>query len=149
VNCLELPGWLVYYDRDATIQALARVPAGGADSCTCEHCQNWVLTRERVVSKGMETLLHELGIPLDRDVEVCHTCRVRSGIHLYTGWFHLVGRIEFGYQECSQPANVDGFNVWFSGEPALVPDELNGLALIQLEFDAEIPWLSSLPEPSF
>jgi hypothetical protein len=147
METLEFPGWVVGYDAEATARATSEVPAGGADSCDCDHCQNWVRTRDQVVPNTVKSLLHQLGIPLNRDAEVYHNGRLPSGLHSYAGWFHFVGCIDFGYRESSKAVAVDGFDIWFSAELALVPTQLEGLKLVQLEFSGEVPWLTDLPEP--
>ncbi len=143
---LELPGWRVLYDAAATRAAYARVPVGGADSCSCDPCRNWVLSRARLVPGEMRALLGRLGIPLDRDAEVYHNARLESGLHSYGGWYHFVGRVLTGEREGSPHVLFGPFAVFFHSSPALLPEAFAGHSVVQLEFRAEIPWLSEIPE---
>lgn len=45
-ECGASPKWEFDCDRQATQQAYSRVKAGGADTCTCKGCRNFVRARE-------------------------------------------------------------------------------------------------------
>jgi hypothetical protein len=143
---LELPGWRVLYDTAATRAVHARLPTGGADSCSCDPCRNWVLSRARLVPAELQVLLDRLGIPLDRDAEIYHNARLESGLHSYGGWYHFVGRVLSGEREASPHVPFGQFAVFFHSSPALLPEAFAGQPVVQLEFDAELPWLSEVPE---
>jgi|SRR5665213_1807991 len=143
---LELPGWRIRYDRAATQAAHADIPFGGAESCTCEPCGNWVSNRAILMPSGFITLLETLGIPPNRDVEVYHNGRLEVGRHLYAGWYHFIGTVEFGEQEASPFVEFGSFQVFFHSRPALLRDTFRGLPVAELAFSAEVPWLSEIPE---
>jgi hypothetical protein len=143
---LELPGWCILYDATATWEAYARVRTGGAESCGCDPCRNWVLSRARLVPTDLRGLLGRLGIPLDRDCEVYHCAREESGLHYYGGWYHFIGRILNGERESAPHVSFGPFKVSFKSGPALLPEAGIGQPVVQLKFDALVPWLSEIPE---
>jgi hypothetical protein len=143
---LELPGWQVEYDREATAAAYAGTPASGPESCGCAPCRNWAATRERLFPREFRELLERLGVPFDRECEVYHNCRLEAGLHSYGGWYHLVGRVLSGERESSPHVRFGPLSVYFHSSPALVPEAFAGQPVVQLEIDAEVPWLSEVPE---
>ncbi|WP_068135009.1 hypothetical protein [Roseimaritima ulvae] len=145
---IELPGWRIEYDRSATVAMLARMPTSGPDSCHCAPCKNWAATRRNILPVEFQALLEELGIPLDREIEIIHFGRLESGQHFYGGWYHFVGHVLEGEQELAPHLRVDSFAWFFHAKPALLTDASAGLPIVQLEIEAEIPWLSNLPEAS-
>mgnify|MGYP001300222796 CR=1 FL=1 len=142
----DLPGWRIAYDRAATQAAYAHIPRGGADSCACGPCRNWVRTRSDLFPASFTALLDALGIPPDRDCEVYHNGRLPTGKHSYAGWYHFVGAVEFGEREGSPFVEYPPFQVYFHSQPALLQKPFHGLRVATLEFSAEAPWLSEIPE---
>lgn len=104
------------------------------------------MTRDLVLPNEFRALLDRLGIPFDRECEVFHNCRLDSGLHSYGAWYHFVGRILYGEQECSPQAVFGPFSVWFGSRSALLPDAFAGQPVVQLNVDAEVSWLSGVPE---
>jgi hypothetical protein len=143
---LELPGWKILHDHDATVAAYAKIPTGGAESCGCDPCRNWAASRVRIFPAELRALIERLGIPLDRECEVCHNGRPAPGLHSYAGWYHFVGQVIFGEREDAPRVSFGPFSVFFHSSPALLPKPFEGLAVVQLEFEAEIPWLSQIAE---
>ena len=105
MNLLDLPGWRVEYDHEATVAAHSGAPANGPESCVCAPCRNWAATRESLLPREFRELLDRLGIPFDREREVYHNCRLETGLHSYGGWYHFVGRVLSGERECSPTAS--------------------------------------------
>ena len=93
-------------------------------------------------------MLDCLGIPLAGECEVYHNGKVDSALHLYAGWYHFVGRVVSGERECSANVPFGEFGVFFHSKPALLPDAFVGQPVVQLEFEARVPWLSGVPEPA-
>jgi hypothetical protein len=143
---LEFPGWRLEFDRDSTAEAYARAQPAGPSVCTCEPCRNWAATRERFLPTEFLELLHQLGIPLDREAEVYHNGRLKSGLHSYGAWYHFVGRILVGGREGASDAVYGPLSVYFHSSPQLLPEAFVGQPVVQLEVVAEIPWLSDIPE---
>ena len=148
MELLELPGWRVEFDRSVTVAAYERATIDGPVECGCDPCRNWALTREQIIPAALGSLLARLGVPMNREREVYHNARLESGLHLYGGWYHFVGRVLFGEQECSPFLSFERFSVYFHSKPSLLPEAFAGLEVVELQFDAEVPWLSEVPEPT-
>jgi len=146
MELLELPGWRIEYDRPTTAAAHARTPATGPETCGCDPCRNWAATRIRVLPEEFRSLLDRLGIPLDREAEVYHNCRLDSSLHSYGAWYHFVGRVLSGERECSPNVAFGPFSVYFHSKPVLLPEAFAEMPIVQLEVAAEVPWLSDVPE---
>jgi hypothetical protein len=146
VDQIDLPGWRIEFDRAATVAAYEKLLVGGPESCGCDHCRNWANSRSKVYPADFAKMLNQLGIPLDRECEVYHNGK-ESDLHLYAGWYHFVGRVVSGERECSANVSFVPFSVFFHSKPALLPDAFAGQPVVQLEFEAGVPWLSEILEP--
>ena len=146
MEILELPGWRIEYDRDATVAAHSRTPSTGPETCGCDPCRNWAATRERLLVVEFRQLLMRLGVPFDREVEVYHNARLNNGLHSYGAWYHFVGRVLYGELECSPNIAFGGLGFFFHSKPALLAEGFSELPVAQLELAAEVPWLSDVPE---
>ncbi len=146
MELLELPHWRIEYDRPMTTAAHARPSISGPETCGCEPCRNWAATRVCVLPEEFRRLLDRLGIPFDREAEVYHNCRLESGLHSYGAWYHFVGRVLSGELNCSPNVEFGQFSVYFHSKPALLPEAFVGQPVVQMEVDAEMPWLSDLRE---
>jgi hypothetical protein len=113
--------------------AAIRVEIGGA-------------TREQLLPPKFRDLLGQLGIPFDQETEVYHMCRLESGLHSYGAWYHFVGRVLFGELECSPNVVFGSISIFFHSSSALAPEAFARQPIVQLELDAEVPWLSAIPE---
>ncbi len=84
-------------------------------------------------------LFGQLGINYERDAEIYHTARVESGLHLYGGWFHFIGRI------LKQPNGLakvnEHFTIDFLVNRALAAKSFENRPLVQVEITAEVPWV--------
>ena len=141
-----MAGWRTLYDRATTIAAYANVPAGGPETCTCNTCRNWVQSRDQLFPPKFLALLERLGVAHDREAEVYHNGRLESGVHCYAGWYHFVGQVQRGEQEGLPDVMFGPFAVYFHSHPALLPEAFRGLSVAELEFEAQVPWLSDVPE---
>jgi hypothetical protein len=146
MDLLELPSWRIEYDPTATMAAYNRGPVAGPEKCGCGPCRNWAATRSRVLPEEFLALLGRLGIPINREAEVYHNCRLESGLHSYGAWYYFVGRVLFGEQECSSNVTFGPLSVYFHSQPALLPGTFAGQPVVQIEVVAEVPWLSEEPE---
>jgi hypothetical protein len=99
-----------------------------------------------VLPEEFRALLGRLGIPFEGEAEVYHNCRLESGLHSYGAWYHFIGRVLFGERECSPNVQFGTFSVFFHSKPALLPESFAGQSVVQLEVDAQVPWLSDIPE---
>jgi hypothetical protein len=138
--------WLFMCDRKATADAYTRAQAGGADTCACDCCRNFVAVRDSVFPGAFLTLLDSLGIDPHKDGEVYHNGRLAPGRHDYGGWFHFVGSLDrtgdFPVVDLG-----DGFTVWLRRKCAPELEALKGHPLVELEFHTpNVPWGLNEPE---
>jgi hypothetical protein len=135
--------WEFTCDRSATLAAHARAAAGGADTCACDGCRNFVLVRDRVYPPSFVSFLVSVGVDPDKDGEAYHTGEISPGHHHYGGWFHFVGSLE----KTGDFAEVEmgpGFKVALCRRSAPGLATLKDLPLVQIEFQAErVPWTLS------
>jgi hypothetical protein len=138
--------WQFEYDPEATQLAYSHVERGGAESCNCNGCRNFVAVRDRVFPKAFLEFLASVGIDPLKDAEIYHNARFSPGHHDYGGWFHFVGRLkvdgDFGVVDFGA-----GFTAWLCKASAPGLSTFEGLPLVQLEFHSEaVPWVLSEPE---
>ena len=149
--------WKLETDPEATREAYAKVPQGGSEECPCEPCKNFIAAREGIYPADVLALFEKLGISFDREVEVYHMARMKSGKHLYGGWFHFVGRIVSGGDAVKQVAEnvwqpylenvTEDFSLGFRSCNDLLRKPFEGKPIVQIEFTANVPWLIPGPEP--
>jgi hypothetical protein len=71
------------------------------------------------------------------------------------GWFHFVGHLDQG-EDAWRPVGDSGYtldaepfpgieSIGFTTRLALVPETFEGQPLVQLEFEATIPWVTAFP----
>jgi hypothetical protein len=141
-----LGDWLFTCDRRATVDAYGRAQAGGADSCACNTCRNFVVVRDRVFPPAFLELLCSLGIDPHKDGEVYHNARLAPGRHDYGGWFHFVGSLD-RTGDFSVVDLGDGFTVWLTRKAAPALAALKDHPLVELQFHAaNVPWGLNEPE---
>jgi hypothetical protein len=146
VELLELADWQILFDREATLAAYERTSTGGPELCACNTCRNWADSREKPFPAEFRAFLARLGIPPNREAEVYHNGRLESGLHYYAGWYHFVGKVLCGENEGSPNIVIDPFAFFFHSSPVLTPEAFCGPSVVQLEFEAQVPWLSGTPE---
>ncbi len=152
---VEFARWKLDCDPEDTRGAHARRLKGGPEECGCLTCRNFALARPQLYPPEVLSLFEKLGIPSDREAEVYHITRLPSGLHLYGGFFHLVGALVAGDDVKKRAKSSirtfelepvsDRFSLGFTRDVQLVPETFAGLALVQLEFTAESPWVIDEP----
>jgi hypothetical protein len=157
MEAIHFGRWELAADPEATRKAYAGILKGGADECPCEPCKNFIAVRLRVYPAEVLDLLDKLGISFSRETEVYHMARLRSGKHLYGGWFHFVGSILSGADAAKQVADnvwrpdlenvTEDFSLGFSSRIELLRKPFEGKPIVQVEFTANVPWVISSPEP--
>lgn len=132
--------WFFTNDLSATQEAYSRIDVGTADECKCNGCRNFVAVRDRVFPPAFIELLKSLGIDPHKDGEVYHNGQIAPGRHHYGGWYHFVGSLD----KTGDFAPLDyggGFTVWLSRRHSPALASFEGLALVELGFQADnVPW---------
>jgi len=96
-----------------------------------------------------------MGASIDKESEIYHTTILPSGLHLYGGWFHVIGSIVSGGDAevmtgpHSSKFEMDKYGEHFWVGPTcknhLLPKTFPALPVVQLEFQAEVPWVIEEP----
>jgi hypothetical protein len=139
--------WRYECDCEATRAAYAATERGGAASCDCNGCRNFVAARSQIYPARFLELLEKLGIDPLKDAEAYHNARRGPGRHDYGGWFHFIGQLH----GTSNPAVIDfgdGFTASFGRASAPCLTAFRDMSLVQLDFHATaVPWVLDEPEP--
>lgn len=157
MRTLEFARWKLDSDAESTRECHAKLDAGAPEHCGCEPCKNFARQRAEAYPQSALELFERLGVAANREAEIYHMARLQSGRHLYGGWFHFVGAIVEGRDAAMQVTeNVwrpdlesvsEWFKLGFSSRLALVPKAFEGLQVVQLEFNAQLPWTLESSEP--
>jgi|SRR5579862_3228458 len=151
--------WELQCDPMATHELYRRRTTGSAEGCGCLPCLNFAAARNRLYPSSVLNLFEQLGISYDREIEVSYNARIDVGKYHYAGFFHLVGKILNGADASRQIAanawafdleKVDErFQLGFTSRIALLDKSFASLPVVQLEFQAIVPWLLAEPEPEY
>ena len=149
--------WQIEVDRCATEAAYLMIqPWTG--SC-CIPCANFQRLGQQVFPANVHELLRQLGIDYRKPAEVCHSFRTESGLHLYSGWFHVIGRIlagEDSHLRCCEDGSTQRVvtvdiaahcRLGLSESTDLVPSVMTSHPTVQIEFETDLPWVLDAPEP--
>lgn len=149
--------WLVESDVEVTRALYRELDSRGASECGCEDCKNYMLIGDSAFPPRVLEFLSRLGIDPLKEVEVCRFNREESGLHLYGGRFHFIGKVlegEDGWRDRGEGSKVadfeeveSGFAIGISRDPQLVRESFDTSRCVQLDFFAVLPWLSSFKEP--
>jgi hypothetical protein len=158
MKLLEYGRSVISSDVDATRTAYQGLVMGSPEECGCEPCLNFAAQRNAIYPPAALALFESLGIQSNREEEIYHRGRVELGRHLYGGWFHLVGSIISGSDGAQQvleniwqpdlKSDSENFSLGFTSRVHLVRKPFKGRNLLQLEFNAHIPWIFEAKEPN-
>ncbi len=141
---LQIGGYEIEFDRDATAACYARIRVPGPEACGCAHCRNWIAGRYSNLRAEVRHLLSQFGIPADGEIEVWE-CPGQSQPHLYGGWYFIVGRILSG--ERGHTFELGSFQLSFTTEQSFAVSEFEGQQVCELHFHTETA--EFLPEAEY
>jgi hypothetical protein len=149
--------WQIECDPETTRKLYARVQSGSPEACGCEPYLNFAAARKQAYPVDVIRLFDSLGVADDREAEIYHTHRIAPRKHHYGGWFHFVGRIVSGADASKQiTTNAWGFDLekvsaefelGFTHRIGLLKEPFQGHPVVQLEFQAAVPWVLTGEEP--
>ena len=159
MNTVKFARWELESDPLMTRDIFGRLLTGAPEACGCAPCRNFAASRNQAYPADVTRLFELLGIAMDREAEVYHTHRIAPGKHHYGGWFHFVGTIVRGSDAAKQIGTTSAwsfdleevspaFKMGFTRRIGLLKAPFKGHPIVQLEFQAEVPWLLSEPEPT-
>ena len=109
----------------------------GAESCTCDSCENFVLARSDAFPEEFLRFLSSVGIDWRKEGEAFEMGKDESGLYLYGGWFHFVGRVV----QIGAGIDINGFRFSFD-PPGQVPqadEPFRGGPISAIEFVIHLP----------
>ena len=131
--------WEFECDPGSTRIAYDQIEHGGVEECECAGCRNFLAQRDSVFPKEVLELFAELGVDCRRDAEIYHQAKLESGLHLYGGWFHFIGKIA---KQPLGPAQIsESFTVDFIPAKSLAAASFADEPLVQVEITAQLPWI--------
>ncbi len=148
--------WTFEVDFSTTKNTYDNANPGGADTCPCAYCKNFVANRDKYLGEAKE-FFQSIGIDYKKDCETYWTTKLENGKHLYNGWFHFKGKIVSG-PTCksideNKVTNIKLHSVSDNLCLGFYPDDTmsffdNKDELVQVEFETAIPWtLENEAEP--
>lgn len=138
---VEVHNWIIDVDVDATKKQYNN----NWILCQCLDCLNFYEVMKS--SSNLELkFLNSLGITPSKCVHLSEFGPNEKGLHLYSGCYHIVGRIIEGIPVNTNSWNdinvskIGHFTFVLSNDLHFVP---NGFAspTLQIDFDIEIPWV--------
>jgi hypothetical protein len=135
--------WILDCDVEVTRAGYDAISAGGAETCDCAGCRNFLAQRDSVFPAEVLKLFGIMGVDYKRDAETYHMAQLEPGLHLYGSWFHFVGAI---VKEPIGPATLDNFTIDFIPNNDLAAKAFQNQRLVQIEITVKLPWVLSEPE---
>ncbi|QOG04251.1 hypothetical protein [Flavobacterium sp. MDT1-60] len=150
MEIVQFKDWRFEVDKTLTLETYSSVNGGGADSCPCSDCKNYIQNRENVFPEEVKTLFLNLGVDYNKEVEICSLQILPNGLHHIAGWFHFKGKIIDG-KNCKKDIENEAFHIELTSignnfsigfcEQSSLTFFKNKNGLIQVEFEAHIPWV--------
>jgi hypothetical protein len=134
----------VRHDREATAAAYGTIEHGGAETCGCTFCKNFLIQRNLAYPASFRRLLDQLGIDPNKEGEVFEYGPVEDGCYLYGGWFYFVGEMVTWGERNSNAPDAHQFEFFFTSVGPDSPAFRAGPRLT-LEFTTHLKWV--LPDP--
>jgi hypothetical protein len=158
--------WTIRAYVAATRRCYMKIKESGSDRCGCDNCENFTRVRDQAYPPEVLTVFDLLGVDFRKESEVHYYGRTPAGRHTYRGWLYLVGSIEHGPEswhnlpdkkterrfhrfgpslEIGLGKKSDyGFSEW---ETVLIAAGFADGPCVEIDFYADLPWLSDAPEP--
>ena len=93
MEVIRFKNWKFEVDKALTLETYSHVSKGGAESCLCNDCINYIQNREKVFPEEVKSLFSNLGIDYNKEVEILSYQILSNGLHHIAGWFHFKGKL--------------------------------------------------------
>jgi hypothetical protein len=150
--------WTIDHQPGITWQCYQAMPENLG--CDCAGCRNFLAVSDRAFCSEFLSIADVLGVDIRKPIELCHYGQEQNGLHLTSGWFHVVGQILSGRDAMKQMDETSGVfdlerignaEFGFTDNLALISKPFADKHLIQLEFTTHVPWVigprNPVPEP--
>ena len=147
---MKIGDWILEVDVERTkdfYQAYHQITEG----CDCLSCKNFV-TAIKLIPKPVLDFFRSLGIDPTKEGEVSEYYEKKDSMHLYGGFFHIVGElisgpdcwvetsVEVSHLATNNMIEINDFKFGFTYGVSSLPDEFPK-PTVQLEFEGTIPWM--------
>lgn len=130
----------IQFDGERTRAIYGAIPCGGADECDCLFCKNFAAQRNSAYPDAFKAILDRLGIDPMKEGEAFEYGPVGNGLHLYGGWFYLIGELIVpGERSVSYP-EASAFEFWFT-KSCPGNRHFREAPRLAIEFSTRIPWI--------
>lgn len=163
MNKMELYPWILHYDYDATIDAYKNIKEVHSTRCGCIHCKNFLAVRDDAYPDIIKDLFLKIGIDYTKEYDAAYTCRLKTGYHLYLGWFNFIGKLEtFKKIDLDTSCNItkvtgsdsytlrinDRFSFSMTDTSTTHYDDVFiGKPIVEIFFSTQVPWGINEKEP--
>lgn len=141
VQRVRIAKWLLEVDVDKTREFYNK----GIEGCDCLYCNNFAEAC-KYLDPSVSNVFNKLGIHPAVPGHLSDYPALEDGKRVYMGSYHLAGRVLEG-EWCTistwndtNTVQIKNFTVGFSKDLELVPKDFPH-PILQLEFEAEIPWV--------
>ncbi len=140
---IKLMKWLLEVDVNKTKEFYSK----NIELCNCLYCENYMEACKHI-DPAIIKLFTMLGINTFQPSHLSEFGEIQDGLRLYIGSYHIVGKLVEG-EYCTDAdwndtntAKIENFTFGLGKELMFVHDELLR-PVLQLEFEARIPWVLS------
>lgn len=156
---IEYGPWTADVDCVATSTLYQRRTESGTDRCACSECRNFATLRRQAYPQVVRELFSKIGVDFQKETEVHHYGRLPCGLHVYRGWFQVVGRLKDGPDAWVRTGGEYWQRHFHRSSPAFemglhekcnapdCPSDFAGVRYVELDFYVLLPWKIDEPEP--
>jgi hypothetical protein len=136
---VSLSDYVLDVDVEKTRSTYCMINKGGAESCGCSYCRNYLSALPNALPKEILQFFAETGIDPRKDAEVYEHGEISPGVRSYGGEYCFWGSI------VSEPKTErvleQDFRLAFTAPSPLAQDEFRSEGALCLCLTGNIPWV--------
>lgn len=136
---IELGDYILEADSERTKRTYFEIGKGGAESCGCSYCRNYLATIPQALPAEVLEFFSKAGIDPMKDAEVYEQGEVSPGVRSYGGEYCFWGSV------VSEPKKEQvlskGFQFAFKRPSPLAQEQFRSEEALCFYFNAELPWV--------
>jgi hypothetical protein len=133
---LEIGGYIIAFDRAATLAAYSLFAQPEPEKCGCWYCRNWAAGRANTLPAKVRELLEQIGVPESGEIEVWQVPGQHLK-HIYGGWYMFVGTLS-AIPESNTPFIVGDWTLSFSSTASYPMTQFGNAPVCELHFVTEV-----------
>lgn len=135
---LDLGGYVLEVDSERTRKTYLEIEKGGAESCGCSSCRNYLALPTSLPEEVLRFFLMA-GIDMKKDAEVYEQGEVSPEVRSYGGEFYFFGSV------IAEPKDEQylskNFRYTFTRPTPLAQEQFRNEEALCFCFNAELPWI--------